>query len=70
MPDPVPKLAIGTTVVYKPKRPDFFGQRFDGRRAVLTRYSRSKQGGCFIELPSGSILHVPESDLEPDEAAI
>lgn len=66
MPEPVPKLPIGSTVLYKPKRPDFCGRRHDGRRAILARYSRSKQGGCFIQFPSGGILHVPESDIEPD----
>jgi hypothetical protein len=68
MPDPIPKFAIGAIVLYKPKRPDFCGKCYDGRRVILTRYSRSKQGGCFIQLPSGGILHVPESDIEPDDA--
>jgi hypothetical protein len=68
MPRPCSKFAIGTPVLYKPKRPVFYKTSLTGQPATLTRYSRHKNGGCFIELPSGGILRVPESDIEPIQA--
>jgi hypothetical protein len=62
------KFAIGTTVLYNPKRPAAQEDQHAAKRAVVTRYSRSKPGGCFIEFPTGGILRVPESDIEPVEA--
>lgn len=59
------KIPLGTTVLYKPKRPDFFKDPYPGQLAKITRYSRFNSGDCFIELPSGGILRVPESDIEP-----
>jgi hypothetical protein len=68
MPEPLPKFTLGTTVLYRPKRPDFCVERYGGKRVILARYSRSRQGGCFIQLRSGGILHVPESAIEPDDS--
>lgn len=64
-PRPAPLFTVGATVLYRPRRPDFLSHRPGGQPAIFARYSRSKRGGCFIELASGGILRVPESDIEP-----
>jgi hypothetical protein len=60
------KIPLGTAVLYKPKRPRFFkDSHLPGQPAIIKRYSRFNSGDCFIEFPSGGILRVPESDIEP-----
>jgi hypothetical protein len=60
------KIPLGTAVLYKPKRPRFFkDSHLPGLPAVIKRYSRFNSNDCFIEFPSGAILRVPESDIEP-----
>jgi hypothetical protein len=59
------KIPLGTAVLYKPKRPDFLKDLSPGQLAIIKRYSRFNSSDCFIEFPSGGILRVPESDIEP-----
>lgn len=60
------KIPLGTAVLYKPKRPRFFKDAYlPGQPAIIRRYSRFNSSDCFIEFPSGGILRVPESDIEP-----
>jgi len=59
------KIPLGTTVLYKPRRPDFLKDLRPGQIAIIRRYSRFNSGDCFIELPSGGILRVHASDIEP-----
>ena len=59
------QLPIGTAVLYKSKHPDFIDAQDIGTKAVITRYSQRRAGNYFIELSSGIILRVPESDLAP-----
>jgi len=59
------KIPLGTRVLYKPKRPDFLKDLYPGQLAIIKRYSRFNSDDCFIEFPSGGILRVHESDIEP-----
>jgi hypothetical protein len=58
------KFALGTTVLYKPKRPFQDQNSSTVKRAIVTRYSRYHAEGYFIEFPSGSIIKVSENDIE------
>lgn len=64
------QFPIGTTILYKPRNPDFDNARYIGQKALITRYLGSKKQyipaplrDCFIKFSSGVVLLVPKYDI-------
>jgi len=70
MDDSESQFPIGSIVLYKPKEPAIDNARYIGKKALLTRYLRSKTRytppllrDCLIRFASGVTLLVPENDI-------